>query len=241
MIKNISVILFGTLISLNLYANEIASYSAIKYKMDITKQNPKMQETISKEYDKIKKLAKNLDVTVMKNDVDVEVAKNIAIVDIWTNKFLQIYTPTERELTDLYKLEKPRTVAKYELRNILVSYEKNADRIITMLNAIKNKQERKDSFIKYVRSVSNDVASKQNNGLTALVDENKLNPQIKESLNGKKEGDIVKVNLKDVGTQIIYIERYIPEKMATFEESKEALINLAKRKALAREIDFLLK
>ena len=241
MIKNISVILFGTLFSLNLYGNEIASYSALKYKMDITKQNSKVQENISKEYANIKKLAKNLDVTVMKNDVDVEVAKNIAIVDIWTNKFLQIYMPTEKELIDLYKLEKPRTVAKYELRNILVSYEKNADRIITMLNAIKNRQERKESFIKYVRSVSNDVASKQNNGLTALVDENKLNPQIRESLNGKKEGDIVKVNLKDVGTQIIYIEKYIPEKMATFEESKEALINLAKRKALAREIDFLLK
>lgn len=241
MIKNISVILLGTLFSLNLYSNEIASYSALKYKMDITKQNPKIQETISKEYANIKKLAKNLDVTVMKNDTDVKVAKNIAIVDIWTNKFLQIYTPTERELTDLYKQEKPRTVAKYELRNILVSYEKNADRIITMLNAIKNKQERKESFIKYVRSVSNDVASKQNNGLTALVDENKLNPQIRESLKGKKDGDIVKVNLKDVGTQIIYIERYIPEKMATFEESKDALINLAKRKALAREIEFLLK
>ena len=241
MIKNISVILLGTLFSLNLYSNEIASYSALKYKMDITKQNPKIQETISKEYANIKKLAKNLDVTVMKNDTDVEVAKNIAIVDIWTNKFLQIYTPTERELTDLYKQEKPRTVAKYELRNILVSYEKNADRIITMLNAIKNKQERKESFIKYVRSVSNDVASKQNNGLTALVDENKLNPQVRESLKGKKDGDIVKVNLKDVGTQIIYIERYIPEKMATFEESKDALINLAKRKALAREIEFLLK
>ena len=152
-----------------------------------------------------------------------------------------VHVRNEKELSDLYKLEKPRTVAKYELRNILVSYENNADRIITMLNAIKNKQERKDSFIKYVRSVSNDVESKQNNGLTAWVDENKLNPQIRESLKDKKEGDIVKVNLKDVGTQIIYVERYIPEKTATFEESKEALINLAKRKALAREIDFLLK
>ncbi|MEZ4694463.1 MAG: hypothetical protein R2837_10875 [Aliarcobacter sp.] len=113
MIKKISVILFGTLFSLNLYGNEIASYSALKYKMDISKQNPKIQETISKEYANIKKLAKNLDVTVMKNDTDVEVAKNIAIVDIWTNKFLQIYTPTE-ELTDLYKQEK----AKEQLQNM---------------------------------------------------------------------------------------------------------------------------
>ena len=110
-----------------------------------------------------------------------------------------------------------------------------------MLSEIKNKQEKKESFIKYVRSVSNDVASKQNNGLTALVDENKLNPQIKETLKDKKEGDIVKVNLKDIGTQILYIEKYIPEKSASFEEAKEALINLAKRKALTKEIELLLK
>lgn len=146
-----------------------------------------------------------------------------------------------RKLSELFKDEKPRTVAKYELRNILVSYEKNADRIIAMLSEIKNKQEKKESFIKYVRSVSNDVASKQNNGLTALVDENKLNPQIKETLKDKKEGDIVKVNLKDIGTQILYIEKYIPEKSASFEEAKEALINLAKRKALTKEIELLLK
>jgi hypothetical protein len=177
----------------------------------------------------------------MKNDTDVEVAKNLAIIEIWSNKFMQSYKPTEAELNELYKIEKPRTVGKYELRNILVSYEKNADRIIEMLNDIKNKQDKKESFIKYVRSVSNDVASKQNNGLTPLVDENKLNPQIKEALKGKKEGEIVKVNLKDVGTQILYIEKYIPEKIATFEEAKDALINLAKRRALTKEIELLSK
>ena len=190
---------------------------------------------------KIKRLSKTLEATVMKNDTDVEVAKNLAIIEIWSNKFMQSYKPSEAELNELYKTEKPRTVGKYELRNILVSYEKNADRIIEMLNEIKNKQDKKESFIKYVRSVSNDVASKQNNGLTPLVDENKLNPQIKEALKAKKEGEIVKVNLKDVGTQILYIEKYIPEKIATFEEAKDALINLAKRKALTKEIELLSK
>lgn len=241
MIKKISLCIFTSFFSMNLYANEVSSYSAIKYHAEYEKQNPKLKESLEKEYLKIKNLAKTLDATVMKNDIDVEVAKNLAIIEIWSNKFMQSYKPTQKELEELYKVEKPRTVAKYELRNILVSYEKNADRIIEMLNEVKNKQERKESFIKYVRSVSNDVASKQNNGLTALVDENKLNPQIKEALKDKKEGDIIKVNLKDVGTQIIYIEKYIPEKSASFEEAKEALINLAKRKALTKEIDLLSK
>ncbi len=241
MVKKISLCILSTFLSMNLYADEIASYTAMKYHANYEKQNPKSKESLEKEYQKIKRLSKTLEATVMKNDSDVEVAKNLAIVEIWSNKFMQSYKPSENELNELYKIEKPRTVGKYELRNILVSYEKNADRIIEMLNEIKNKQDKKESFIKYVRSVSNDVASKQNNGLTPLVDENKLNPQIKEALKGKKEGEIVKVNLKDVGTQILYIEKYIPEKIATFEEAKDALINLAKRRALAREMELLSK
>ena len=241
MIRKISIFLFGSFLSSVLFANETAAYSSLKYQTDYEKQNPKTKETLQKEYENTKKLAKIIEETKLKDDINLQVAKNITTVDIWTNKFIQEYKPTQVELDELYKVEKPRAVAKYELRNILVSYENNADRIIAMLNEIKNKDEKKESFIKYVRSVSNDVASKQNNGLTQLVDENKLNPQIKDALKGKKEGDIIKVNLKDIGTQIIFIEKIVPEKMASFEEAKEALINLAKRKALSKEIDLLLK
>ena len=240
MIKTIVLFLFGASVCINLNAaeNEVISYSALKYKMDFAKQDSKLQDSLNQEYSRVKKIALILESNIMKNDIDLEVAKNIATVDIWTNKFMQNYKPTDAELKELYTLEKPRVVSKYELRNILVAYEENADRIINMLNTTKNK---KETFIKYVRSVSNDVASKQNNGLTELVDENKLNPQIKEALKGKKEGDIVKINLKDIGTQIILIEKYIPEKDATFDEAKEALENLAKRKALTKEIELLLK
>lgn len=240
MIRTIVIFLFSTFICINLNAaeNEVISYSALKYKIDFDKQDSQLKDSLNQEYSRVKKIALILESNIMKNDIDLEVAKNVATVDIWTNKFIQNYKPTDVELKELYKLEKPRVVAKYELRNILVAYEENADRIINMLNSTQNK---KETFIKYVRSVSNDLASKQNNGLTELVDENKLNPQIKESLKAKKEGDIVKINLKDIGTQIILIEKYIPEKDATFDEAKEALENLAKRKALTKEIESLLK
>jgi hypothetical protein len=239
-IKTIVIFLFSIFICINLNAgeNEVISYSTLKYKIDFDKQNSQLKDSLNQEYNRVKKIAQILESNIMKNDIDLEVAKNLATVDIWTNKFMQNYKPTNSELLELYKLEKPRVVAKYELRNILVTYEENADRIINMLNSTQNK---KETFIKYVRSVSNDVASKQNNGLTELVDENKLNPQIKEALKGKKEEDIVKINLKDLGTQIILIEKYIPEKDATFDEAKEALSNLAKRKALTKEIELLLK
>lgn len=240
MIRTIVIFLFSTFICINLNAaeNEVISYSALKYKIDFDKQDSQLKDSLNQEYSRVKKIALILESNIMKNDIDLEVAKNVATVDIWTNKFIQNYKPTDVELKELYKLEKPRVVAKYELRNILVAYEENADRIINMLNSTQNK---KETFIKYVRSVSNDLASKQNNGLTELVDENKLNPQIKEALKAKKEGDIVKINLKDIGTQIILIEKYIPEKDATFDEAKEALENLAKRKALTKEIESLLK
>jgi len=113
--------------------------------------------------------------------------------------------------------------------------------ILEKLNQIQNPKEKKESFIKYVKSVSNDNVSKNNQGLSPLVDINRLNPQIREALVDKKEGDIIKVNVKDLGTQILYIEKYIPQKEATFEESKEALKELAKKAALNSQIELLSK
>lgn len=171
----------------------------------------------------------------------MKLQKNLLLIDIWSKKFIQSYNPSEDELKKLYIEQKPSVVAKYELRNILVSYEKNADMILDKLNQIQNPKEKKNSFIKYVKSVSNDNTSKNNDGLSPLVDENRLNPEIREALKDKKVGDIVKVNIKDLGTQIIYLEKYIPQKEATFEESKDALRELAKKLALNSQIELLSK
>ncbi|WP_198306184.1 peptidylprolyl isomerase [Arcobacter vandammei] len=224
-----------------IFADEISSFTAIKYKADFSKQEHKTQQAIVNEYSSLKKLAKTIEAKDLKGDADFEVSKNLLLIDIWSKKFLQSYIPTNEELQKLYLEQKPSVVAKYELRNILVSYEKNADMILEKLNLINNQKEKKDSFIKYVKSVSNDNISKNNQGLSPIVDENRLNPQIKEALAGKKEGDIIKVNVKDLGTQIIYIEKYIPQKEASFEESKDALTELAKKIALNRQIELLSK
>jgi hypothetical protein len=231
------------LFNVNLFSDQkdVASYTAQKHKVDFYKQEANVKDALAKEYGKIEKLAQILEKDKMKDDINLKTAKNIMTVDIWSEKFLRSYNPSDSELKELFKAEKPRVVAKYELRNILVTYEENADKIISSLNKSKTKKEKQDSFIKYVKSVSNDLASKQKDGLSDLVDVNKLNLEISTALKNKSEGDIVKVNLKDIGTQIILIEKYIPEKEASFEESKEALINLAKRKALVKEIDLMLK
>ena len=241
--KFTALFLCSILFNINLFSDEkeVASYTAQKHKVDFYKQEAKVKEALTKEYDTVVKLSQNLEKDIMKNDINLRTAKNILTVDIWSEKFLRSYVPTDTELKELYKAEKPRIVAKYELRNILVTYEENADKIIAALNKSKNQKDKQESFIKYVKSVSNDLASKQKDGLTDLVDVNKLNIEIKTALKDKNEGDIIKVNLKDVGTQIIFIEKFIPEKDASYVESEEALINLAKRKALAKEMDLLLK
>ncbi|QEZ89453.1 hypothetical protein ACIB15232_1351 [Aliarcobacter cibarius] len=222
-------------------SDEITSFTAIKYKADFSKQDHKTQQAIVNEYSKLKKMAKTVEATSLKGDSDFEVAKNLLLIDIWSKKFIQSYNPSEDELKKLYIEQKPSVVAKYELRNILVSYEKNADMILDKLNQIQNPKEKKNSFIKYVKSVSNDNTSKNNDGLSPLVDENRLNHEIREALKDKKVGDILKVNIKDLGTQIIYLEKYIPQKEATFEESKDALRELAKKLALNSQIELLSK
>ena len=98
------------------------------YKADFKKQEHKAQQSIVNEYAAVKKLAKIVEVSSLKNDADYEVAKNILLVDIWSKKFLQAYKPSEEELKNLYLEQKPTVVAKYELRNIFVNYEKNADK-----------------------------------------------------------------------------------------------------------------
>ena len=241
--KIITLSLGSSLFCVNLFAQqgEVTSYTAQKHKVDFNKQESKTKESLEKEYQRSEKLAQILENGKMKNDIDLKVAKDIVTIDIWSNKFLNSYQPSQTELQELFKAEKPRVVAKYELRNILVTYEENANKIMNTLINSKTFKDKQETFIKYVKSVSNDLASKQKDGLIDLVDVNKLNAEIKVALKDKKEGDIVKVSLKDVGTQIILIEKYLPEKDATFEEAKDALINLAKRKALVKEIELLLK
>ncbi len=241
--KIITLSLGSSLFCVNLFAQqgEVTSYTAQKHKVDFNKQESKTKESLEKEYQRSEKLAQILENGKMKNDIDLKVAKDIVTIDIWSNKFLNSYQPSQTELQELFKAEKPRVIAKYELRNILVTYEENANKIMNTLINSKTFKDKQETFIKYVKSVSNDLASKQKDGLIDLVDVNKLNAEIKVALKDKKEGDIVKVSLKDVGTQIILIEKYLPEKDATFEEAKGALINLAKRKALVKEIELLLK
>ena len=128
-------------------SDEITSFTAIKYKADFSKQDHKTQQAIVNEYSKLKKMAKTVEATSLKGDSDFEVAKNLLLIDIWSKKFIQSYNPSEDELKKLYIEQKPSVVAKYELRNILVSYEKNADMILDKLNQIQNPKENKNSFI----------------------------------------------------------------------------------------------
>lgn len=146
--KFTALFLCSILFNINLFSDEkeVASYTAQKHKVDFYKQEAKVKEALTKEYDTVVKLSQNLEKDIMKNDINLRTAKNILTVDIWSEKFLRSYVPTDTELKELYKAEKPRIVAKYELRNILVTYEENADKIIAALNRLKNKKDKQESL-----------------------------------------------------------------------------------------------
>ena len=56
---------------------------------------------------KIEKLAQILEKDKMKDDINLKTAKNIMTVDIWSEKFLRSYNPSDSELKELFKAEKP--------------------------------------------------------------------------------------------------------------------------------------
>lgn len=218
------------------FANdELKSFAKIKYKTEYSSLNDEQKKKLSSEYENLKKLSTKLQENEMKNNSDLKIATSISTIQIWSNEFLKNYKPTDAELKALFESQKPIVNAKYTLRNILVNDEATADKLVKSL-AIKDKQKQKDAFIKAVKQESKDSITLKNDGLIKELSANKLNPDVKKALEGKKIQDIVKVNLKNQGWQILLIEDFKPQKNATFEESKELLTKLAKKQALNKEI-----
>ena len=60
-------------------------------------------------------------------------------------------------------------------------------------------------------------------------------------MQGKEVGARVKVNLGDIGWQVLLIESYEPERKATFEEAKQLLVTIARQEAVHKEIARLTK
>jgi parvulin-like peptidyl-prolyl isomerase len=219
--------------------DEVASYAAQKYRVSLDAQPEQGRTQLVNEYFQTLQIANALSKS-MQNDVDLKVITKLFTVDIWAKKFIAGINPTDEELKKIFELQKPQSSAKYNLRNILVKDEISADKIIKELSDIKEFSKELVKFKEFVKSDSIDPSSKSNEGEIGFIEANKLDQTMLTLLKDKKAGDIVKINIPQIGYQILLIEEYQPEKMATFEESKQLLITTLRQEALKKEIDRLI-
>lgn len=238
-----SLLLNGVLLSQTLSANqaEIVSFTAQKHRADFNALEEKAKQSVTEQYMQTAKLAEILKKSDMKNDVDFKVATDLAAVTIWANKFMKDFKVSDAELKKIYETQKPNKEARYNIRNILVKEEASADKIIKALASNKTIAGKLDGFKKHVTSDSLDLKSKQNGGVIGWMNFSKLDKRVQLALKDKKAGDLVKVNIDKIGTQVLLIEGFEPQKAATFEESKQALTQNAKQEALSKEIQKRLK
>lgn len=218
--------------------NEISTFVAQKYKMDYNSQTQENKEKMKKEYENVTKVV-NLIAKEVKNDDDLKATINLITFSTWAKKYMQNLKINDETLKKLYKNQKPKTVASYNLYNILLSDKKKADEIIIKLEKV-SKDDRLKEFKKQVKDNSEDFISNKKEGNIGWLKLQQIDKNIQESIKDKKTNDLLLVNVGKVGWQIILIADYKAEKDATFEESKEFLINLAKKEELIKKIDTLL-
>lgn len=246
-IKKLSLVAASFLLASNLIANdmqvniqEVASYAFQKYRVDFNAQTDKSKQDIVNEYAQTMQLS-SLIADAIKDDIDIKVATKVLSIDIWAQKYMASINPSDDELKKIYAEQQPKTAPRYNLRNILTKDETTAEKLIKQITPNKDKAKQLAKFKELVKTESIDIATKTKDGQIGFVDSNKLDKGLQEALKDKNSGDIVKVNMPNIGTQVILVEEYQPQRVATLEEAKQVLINIARQDALKNEIARLSK
>jgi parvulin-like peptidyl-prolyl isomerase len=241
--KNLSVLSATLLFTSNLLAQditlnqaEVLSYSAQKHRVDFNAQTDKSKADIIKEYSQTSKLADTM-VDELKDDANFKVTVKLVALEIWASKFMSSINPTEDELKKLYDIEKPKINSRYNLRNILLKDEVTADKLLKTISTIKDKTKKLTKFKELASSESLDITTKSKEGAIGFIDEVKFDKQVQQLLKGKNKGDIIKLNMQNIGWQLFYIEEYQATRDASPEEAKQFLTNILRQKALNTEIE----
>lgn len=224
---------------LNVDLNEVKSYTLQKYKANFEQLNEQEKSQVTNEYFQTSQIVSAIS-KKMETDIDLKVITKLYTVDIWAKKFMAEINPKDDELKKIYAIQKPITSAKYTLRNIVVQDEKTADRLIKDLNKTKELSKTIQNFKEFAKSESIDPSAKTTEGEIGIIEANKLDPKMRALLNGKKAGDLVKIDIPQIGWQILLIEGYEGERVASFEESKSILIATIRQESLKQEIEKLI-
>jgi parvulin-like peptidyl-prolyl isomerase len=219
---------------------ELISYAVQKHRVDFKAQTDKSKSDIANEFVRNAKLGEFLLNGNIKEDPDFRVASRQIAIDIWAQKFMLNAQASDEALQELYKKHNPKMASSYKLRNILVKSDSDADKLIKSLAGIKGKEKQLEKFKQLVQSDSEDFVSRNNAGDLGWVEVGKMDPSIQAVLKDKKSGDIVKAAVAKIGTQVLLIEELKEQRLATFEEAKPTLTQLAKQELLNTEIKKIL-
>jgi parvulin-like peptidyl-prolyl isomerase len=220
---------------------KLQSFTAQKHRVDFNAQTESSKNDIVNDYVKTIKLSDKILEGTLKNDPDFEIANRLLAINIWAQKVIKDTKISDRKLRNLYKKHAPMIEARYELRNILLKSETEANKIEKTLKKITNKNKRLEKFKQLVESSSEDFITRKNDGQFEWIDENKLTPTMRDALKGKKSNEIIKVYVENIGWQVLLLEDFQASKKATLEESKAVLTNLAKQEILSKKIKEMLK
>ncbi len=220
---------------------KLQSFTAQKHRVDFNAQTESSKNDILDDYVKTIKLSDKILEGTLKNDPDFEIANRLLAINIWAQKVIKDTKISDRKLRNLYKKHAPMIEARYELRNILLKSETEANKIEKTLKKITNKNKRLEKFKQLVESSSEDFITRKNDGQFEWIDENKLTPTMRDALKGKKSNEIIKVYVENIGWQVLLLEDFQASKKATLEESKAVLTNLAKQEILSKKIKEMLK
>lgn len=245
--NKVQILCLAGLLSVSVYAEdikvneaELISYAAQKHRVDFKAQTDKSKNDIANEFVQNAKLGDTLLSGSIKEDPDFRVASRQIAIDIWAQKFMLNAQISEETLQELYKKYNPKMAPSYKLRNILVKNESDADKLMKSLAGTKGKEKQLEKFKQLVQSDSEDFVSRNNAGDLGWVEVSKMDPSIQAALKDKKNGDIVKAAVAKIGIQVLLIEEVKEQRLATFEEAKPTLTQLAKQELLNIEIKKIL-
>lgn len=215
---------------------ELQAFTAQKFRVDYNAQTDESKAGITKEFTQNAKLGDALLSGAMKDDIDLKIAKRQIAIEIWVQKFLASAKVDDATVKALYDKYQPKTIPAYKLRNILVNSEEKADSIISTLSKIKEPSKRLAKFKELVKSDSQDIQTNKNEGNIDWIDLDKLNASVQAPLKDKKNNDLIKAQVPNIGWQVLLVEDTKPEHQATYEEAAPQLTMVAKRELLNQEI-----
>lgn len=228
------IYIFSILIVFANEKEELSVYTFYKYNSDYNKLTKEQKNKISKEYQDLLKLSAKVKSKIQHTHI-YKIRSNLTIFETWLLQFIKDYKPTLGELKEVYNKNDFKTNPEYKLKTLTVKQGKRLDSIIRQLKAKKVKESRLKLFNIFVKKDSLDTATKDKKGDLGWVKFSNLNPKIKSGIKKLKVNDMLFIK-KDNFMEIVYLEDITKPRKATYEEAKIALINIAKKQALAKEI-----